>query len=812
MVLSAGCIVATRPVQPESAARQAEKRKKRKRKVASIHTSPMRQPIAVSTMVASSRRIPASARSRSAAAAPPKAAEFSAVALALTLVSPVCAQHFATGAMEQVPDDERSGSVEVVAYAPSPIATRLSLDGAVGVRSMRLAAAAVEGERQRYSLEFRSLGVRYLRAETPAEQGLELPAVPIRGRVLLPPIPRATASVVELAFDEAWLGVGGNGILASSLAREGGDSCRPGWSTLPVWHTFSLRPTVRIERVPAALELWFFHPATGAIRLGPNFALPSVDPRPATIQRDFQLVSSEPTESLQGVVTWGKQRVPIARVGASGRFSVVGPPGPWELSVFTFDGNEVSWTTNVTEAALDIVTVPLPGRARLAGQLLTPAGEPVGGALIWRAGEANWQVVTRRDGSFGLRDLPTQRSLRLCIQLESGQLFSQEAEGLPAGVSSLQIVVPTEAATPAPELASVSGRAVNESGEPLSGIKLRLVRDQGSREVIRAMVRPRSGSALANATSDVLGVFELSSALEPGRYRVVADSSDYAPTSSEPIEIFAPGDRVDLGDLVLKHGAVVRGKVLTARGEPSPGMKVTVAVGVDGAWLQLASHAITSERGEFEIDGIPESVALEVRAERDGGEAVAKRLSETDDPLNLTLVLGPSRSIAVVAWDSDGLPVEGADVSLRSPTGRARDAALPGRIWRGTTDPSGTTRLEGVDCGPQNLIADAKGFLRFAAELPASECSSKASSPVIVTLARGVEISGRVLAADGSAVPGAWVMLDGTGVTTDPAGWYRLRCATGELVRLRYSDNGRDWIAIELAVGMEDVRRDLILP
>lgn len=677
---------------------------------------------------------------------------------------------------------------------------------------MRLDADTVGSGKERYALEFRNLGVRYLRAEIAGARGLELPAVAVRGRVVLPPIPRVKSTAVSLLLDEEWLGLGGNGILTTALHAEADDSCRPGWSAAPFWRSFPLSGSVRVEHAPTALEPWFFHPATGAIRLGPDFALPSAGPRPVTLQRDFQLVSKEPSESLQGVVTWGKQRVPIARVGSSGRFSVVGPAGSWELSVFTFDENEVSWTTNVAGASPDTVSVPLSGRARLAGQLLTPAGEPVARALIWRAGEAYWQALTLRDGSFGLRDLPAHRSLRLCFQLESGLVFSQKTAGLSAGVNSLQIVVPAEAAAPARELAAVSGRAVNESGEPLAGIALRLVRDQAASEVVRAMVRPRTGSAIASATSDVLGVFELSSALQPGRYRVVAACSGYAPTSSEPIELFAPGDRVDLGDLVLKQGAVVRGRVLTAQGEPSPDMKVTVAVGGDGAWLQLASHAITSEQGEFEIDGIPEGVALEIRAEHAEGEAVAKRLSARDDPQNLTLILGTSRSIAVVARDADGLAVEGAVITLRSSTGRARDSSLAGRIWRGTTDPSGTTRLDNVDCGPLNLFAHATGFQKSAVELPASECSSKESAPVVVTLSRGVEISGRVLAADGSAVPGAIVMLDGTAVTTGPLGWYRLRCSAGELVRLRYGDNGQDWIVIEFPVGFEDVRRDLILP
>lgn len=742
---------------------------------------------------------------------PPRAAGLCAVGLALSLAPSVGAQHVATGTMEEAPDEERSGSVEVIAYSPSPIATRLAL-GASGVRSMRLGADTVGNGKERYSIEFRNLAVRYLRAEATGGPGMELPAVAVRGRVGLPPIPSSRPSVVDLAFDEEWIRLGGNGILASPLNREVGDPCRPRWSTVPVWHTFELRPAVRLERVPAASELWFFHPATGAVRLGQDLALPAAAPRAVPRKRNFQLVSEEPGASLQGVVTWGAMRVPIARVGSSGRFSVVGPAGPWELSLFTFDGDEVAWIADVSGASLDTVVVSLPVRAQLAGQLLTPAGEPVARALIWRAGEAHQQAVTPRDGSFGLRDLPAHRSQRLCIQVESGLVFSRQTEDLLPGVNAVRIVVPAGAAAPAPEQAAISGRVVAESGEPLSGVTLRLVRDQVPREVVRAMVRPRSGSAITSSTSDVLGVFELSSALEPGRYRVIVESLGYAPTSSEPIEIRSSGDRVDLADLVLGHGAVVRGWVSTAQGKPSPDTKVTLAVGVDGAWLQLARHAITSEQGEFEIDGIPEGVSLEIRAERAGGEAVVKRLSARDDLLDLTLVLATSRSIAVVARDPDGLPVEGAVIRLRSSTGRARDSNFPRRTWSGTTDSSGATSLQGVDCGPLTLIADAAGFQRAALELPASECSWQENAPWIVTLSRGVEISGRVLAGDGAPVPGATVMLDGTAVSTDPAGWYRLRCSAGELVRLRYSENGQDWSVIEFPVGLEDVRRDLVLP
>ncbi len=147
--------------------------------------------------------------------------------------------------------------------------------------------------------------------------------------------------------------------------------------------------------------------------------------------------------------------------------------------------------------------------------------------------------------------------------------------------------------TPAPPTASgtITGRVVNESGQPLANVTVSLY-------AIGVLRREN------NTTTDRDGKFQLSG-LEPRNYRVIAWRSSYATFVSTTNH--RVGDSVNIA---LAKGGVITGTVTTQTGEPVVGVNVRVRIVHDDSrefafpFNVFSLARTTDDRGVYRIYGL----------------------------------------------------------------------------------------------------------------------------------------------------------------------------------------------------------------
>jgi len=163
---------------------------------------------------------------------------------------------------------------------------------------------------------------------------------------------------------------------------------------------------------------------------------------------------------------------------------------------------------------------------------------------------------------------------------------------------ALHAQVPPAAPKSSEELTTgnISGRVVNESGQPLAGAAL----------FVRAL---NSGIAVRSTTADAEGNFRVNG-LDAGLYIVSANSAAYTTTPADPT---APPTYYRIGDSVrleLIRGGIITGAVTNALGEPLIDVRVRAIMVRDakGEILKMPSFGYredqTDDRGIYRIYGL----------------------------------------------------------------------------------------------------------------------------------------------------------------------------------------------------------------
>ena len=147
------------------------------------------------------------------------------------------------------------------------------------------------------------------------------------------------------------------------------------------------------------------------------------------------------------------------------------------------------------------------------------------------------------------------------------------------------------------KVGSITGRVVDESGQPLPNAQV--------------SVEPVEGThPTAPTSTDREGTFKLTG-LEPVPYRVHASMPAYISASDEqegdPPKQYKIGDSVTF---VLTKGGVITGAVTTVTGDPVIGISVHAGMTRDGNGRQMTSstmvrESLTDDRGIYRIYGLP---------------------------------------------------------------------------------------------------------------------------------------------------------------------------------------------------------------
>lgn len=413
-------------------------------------------------------------------------------------------------------------------------------------------------------------------------------------------------------------------------------------------------------------------------------------------------------------------------------------------------------------------------------------------------------ATTAANGRFRVGPLPPGR-FRAIARAEGYVLAAPAAVALTAG-----------AATPAVRLsllrgASLQGRVADAHGTPIAGALVRCVRDGGEVQDLAVVFAPLPLAAEAAAAgpaaatlagrplgsaestrSDANGAFHLDGLL-PGTVHLEVTRSPSAPLAAGPWTL-GPGERRDVGALVLNDGVAVRGHVRDGAGGPVAGARVTVAPSpgifaeTDGAGgfvltVPAARYTLTAAAGVGQV-----SVPLDLS----GGAA----------PPELTLVLAPARADGVaegVVRDSGHRPL--ARARVRAFALDAAPGAAP--LASGVTDPGGHFKLTHVPAQPMRLEIDHPSYPPAVATT-----TPGAASDLTVPIPGGIdgEVHDRIT---GAVVPRARVAATGpdgqkaTAAGKGGAGSFGFR-----LLRLR---PGR-WALTASAPGYRPATREFDVP
>ncbi len=252
--------------------------------------------------------------------------------------------------------------------------------------------------------------------------------------------------------------------------------------------------------------------------------------------------------------------------------------------------------------------------------------------------------------------------------------------------------------------AAITARVVDPSGRPLEGATVELTDVPGHR-----------GTATADGTVRMTG--EVPEAFVPwlgdhATFRV----SRAGYTTEEARARLVLGEDVPLGDVVLRPGATVVGRVEDADGRPAAGVRVWSVVLVDGKpmtaeALNSEARATTDAAGRFELAGVPAGVIRieAVGAEQERAHSAGFELGAGDLVEGIGISLPPTEErpphIEGVVVDPDGAPVLGASVKYAAKLGRSRV--------------SGSTRSD--EDGAFLIVANIVAEHRLFATSPAGE-------------------------------------------------------------------------------------------
>jgi hypothetical protein len=236
---------------------------------------------------------------------------------------------------------------------------------------------------------------------------------------------------------------------------------------------------------------------------------------------------------------------------------------------------------------------------------------------------------------------------------------------------------------------TITGRVVNESGEPLADVLV----------TIRAF-----SSALPpqNAVSDRDGKFRVTG-LSPVVYLASASLPAYTPAARDPDSTQATSYRIgDDINLVLLKGGVIAGTVTTSNGDPVVGISVRAQMIRDGTGQKsrygaTARERVTDDRGNYRIYGLPAGTYLVMAGGGSRYFGVVNGAYENDAP---TYSPSSVRDTAAEINVRAGEEITNVDIRYRSEPGRVISGNASGPLAQ---EPYSTSIIltSTLDGGPQ---------------------------------------------------------------------------------------------------------------
>lgn len=675
------------------------------------------------------------------------------------------------------PDREAAAPLEITAYVPAAPAFWLPVPTEVGGHwPARVASVSVPVGRDAFQLDARGV-LSLLEA---SGEGLErqwVRGLATRSPRVLPPLVPGRLKTAGIGLPQSVVdsGLGKLSVVAGATPAA---TCEAAWVSERRVSHLQPQPELRVEVPEGADELVAFHPAIGEVVI-PATGNSQLVPAPTEVVTRFgRVVDADGAPASLATLLFGDHEIPVARANSEGRFAVTAPSGSWRIRALQLEGPEGSWRGTVDATRPEELIVRTERIKEVRARLVDPHGDPVPFRGVWRASEPFWSATTDAQGRFSLRQLPRLESLVLCVEgVPENSRIVRPMSGAPA--QDLGELVVGRRSEDGAGSVLLEGRVTDSAGTPIEGATARVI-SPGDDSLLRDLLAGRRAekAMLASSSTDPLGGFELRGRWDPGRYRVVVSAKGFVAWLSDEVEVLGPGDRVDLGDIVMDHGAALVGRVLDGHRAAVSGARLSVAVsGPEGRGATAVSGPFakgnSDEAGRFELTSLPKGVPLEVRAEAQGYLPGSLSVSSAEEAGELELVLERAGKVEGFVEDEEGLPVAGAAITVqRHDESRSRSPAgvlLPSVV----TNKAGRFTLEPLPCGFLRVVAGKEGY-SFAESRIAVSCDDQRPGRAHLRLLRAATLLGTVTDVSGRPLLHARVTVDGLGTLTGPDGSFRL--------------------------------------
>jgi len=345
------------------------------------------------------------------------------------------------------------------------------------------------------------------------------------------------------------------------------------------------------------------------------------------------------------------------------------------------------------EGAFDLGSVVLTSGEILEGRVEDPQGRPLDAAsitvqrvdptavrLAWSGSPPQGgETVTRADGRFEVRGLRSGEPVDLLVKRE-GYAARTVTGFRPPLEEPVKVVL-------SPAL-RISGRILDEKGDPIAAAQAVLRRDDGIAGV---------------GSTDGEGRFTLE-AVPSGRLALDASAQGYLPVRMEKIEM-ADGVSLEGLEIVLPRGAALEGTVFTPDGSPAAGAMVSALPAPGGRMsaLFVMPETRTESDGRYRLEGLPKGTHS-ISARHPAYQNAVRDLEIQEDETRLDLRLRAAWEIAGRTVDGSGQGIAGVRIEWIAPDGGGQE------ILSGA---GGSFRFTGVGEGRHRLRAEKQGYAQL---------------------------------------------------------------------------------------------------
>lgn len=529
--------------------------------------------------------------------------------------------------------------------------------------------------------------------------------------------------------------------------------------------------------------------------------------------------------------------------GADGRFRIADlPADTWFVLRVLQNGFTVLWQRGVASPAaggqLALGTLRLPRVPAVHGRVFDSLGHPLAGAQVWALSQQDLDLRSRfvesqAPGGGAAPVAVTDRDGRFSIPRFAPGILEVCGKGLaPTRVSPVALRPNRIVLTPPRPPRRLAGRVVDGQGLPVAEARVHLKAQGRDPWLVVAQERLWHPCSPRPTGNESVPVYDKTSSAEEvtalsgrdGRFafelagpvatqeamEVRPEAAGYLRQESTPVP--APPRFPAKVELVLERGAVVSGRVLTARGLPAAGAEVAVS----GGRSEAAEPVRTDAAGRYRVPGI-EPGARDVMIRHASGKArrhleVAAGASPQPD---LILDDDPVREIRGRVSGPDGAGL--ADVFV----GAALVPALQAWNEGVTSGADGAFRLElrESDAAGRTLTLEVEkeGFALRHLELDPAAMAAAAAAPLAVRLDSGARLVGHILGVEAERLPEVIVeILQGVDHYLSPVsrdGEFRIAgLAPGDLVVTACYEDGCGSVRMTVEPGVEEAVLNLEIP